>query len=90
MPWLNFEDMMSRTMTSAVIDWCAACNSQTLFCDAFANANNSAVYLPGSGGGHTSPAVAGVIGAAVTLAVLAMILALAHVARRRALPPRAE
>jgi hypothetical protein len=77
MPWLNFEDMMSRTMTSAVIDWCAACNSQTLFCDAFANANNSAVYLPGSSGGHTSPAVAGVIGAAVTLAVLATILALA-------------
>ena len=78
MPWLDFEDMMSRTMTSAVIDWCGACNSPTLFCDAFANANNSiSVYPPGSRGGRTSPAVAGVIGAAVTFAVLAMVLALA-------------
>lgn len=77
MPWLDFENMMSRTMTSLVMDWCAACDSQILFCDAFANANNITVYLPGSSGGHTSLAVAGVIGAAVTLAVLATILALA-------------
>ena len=78
MPWLDFEVMMSRIMTSLVIDWCAACNSSTLFCDAFDNANISiTVSLPGSGRGHTSPAVAGVIGAAVTLAVLATVLALA-------------
>ncbi|OCK80247.1 phosphoglycerate mutase-like protein [Lepidopterella palustris CBS 459.81] len=74
MPWLDFQDMMSRIMTSVVMDWCNQCAAQTLFCDAFIQ---PIVINPTKDSGNMTPQIAGVIGAAVTLGVLAIAFILA-------------
>ncbi|OCL04352.1 phosphoglycerate mutase-like protein, partial [Glonium stellatum] len=76
-PWLDFQDLVSRVMTSAVMDWCTACDAQVLFCDAFTNSSIVIALPPGADPAGMSPAVAGVVGAAATLGALSVLLALA-------------
>jgi len=66
MTWEDFETMMGSVMRSGVGSWCDACASPSVWCD----------YYTYSGGTSSTPhrktvsaVVAGVIGAAVTLAV---------------------
>ncbi|KAF2842534.1 phosphoglycerate mutase-like protein [Patellaria atrata CBS 101060] len=80
MPWRVFEaEMLSFALGSAG-EWCNTCNSESVWCAAF---NGSYVYddpSPSSsysGGGGMSPQEAGVIGAGVTLGVLALLVGLA-------------
>jgi hypothetical protein len=74
MPWSDFEEAMNNIMLSNLDDWCTTCMAPTLFCAAFLDTSSST----GSSGGrkHVSPAVGGVIGAIVTLAVLGLLAGL--------------
>lgn len=83
MKWNDFQMMFTRIMMHTIVDWCQTCNSPSLFCtgvdtDAISVSNpkaqNSSNNYP------VSPAVAGVIGAVVTLAVAALLFALAMLA----------
>jgi len=77
MPWLDFQDMMSRIMTSSIPDWCNACNANSIFCEGFENSTIT-IEIPDNKSDHKlSPQVAGVIGAAVTLGVLALVFIIA-------------
>jgi hypothetical protein len=80
MPWFDFQNMMSRIMTNALSDWCDQCNnvSPTLFCVGI-DENVINITMEGRNSAHhgLSPAVAGVIGAVVTLAVAALLFAIA-------------
>ncbi len=73
---------MRQIMIPSIGSWCNTCSSQSLFCAAYANrtgyffGNGSDAESSSSGGGM-APAVAGVIGAVVTLAVTAMAIAAA-------------
>ncbi|KAF2735503.1 phosphoglycerate mutase-like protein [Polyplosphaeria fusca] len=81
MPWLDFQDMMSRIMTNTLSDWCTQCNSPALFCwgvdDSTINITMGGRGSSSSSSPAVSPAVAGVIGAAVTLAVAGLLFAAA-------------
>ena len=83
MKWSEFNVMFSAIMMPTIEEWCNTCNAPSLFCTgvdvdpimvtnpkAQATRKNSAV----------SPAVAGVIGAVVTLAVAGLLFALAMLA----------
>jgi hypothetical protein len=78
MPYPEFEDLFSRIMVPDVGTWCEKCKSSSLFCwgvdDAYASPS-----LPYNNkkSGKISPAVAGVVGAIVTLVVAALIFGLA-------------
>jgi hypothetical protein len=77
MPWLEFQDMMSRIMTNTLTDWCNQCSSGALFCW---GVDNSTIELTVQGNQEkhkVSPAVGGVIGAVVTLVVAGLLFALA-------------
>ncbi|KAF2267095.1 phosphoglycerate mutase-like protein [Lojkania enalia] len=80
MPWIDFQDLMSRIMTNALSDWCEQCNSPSLFCWGVDNSTIE-ITMEGqentSGGSKVSPTVAGVIGAVVTLAVAGLLFAIA-------------
>ncbi|KAF2120684.1 histidine phosphatase superfamily [Lophiotrema nucula] len=79
MPWLDFQDMMSRIMTNQLSDWCSQCDSGSLFCWGVDDSTIN-ITMTGRGGGSNykiSPAVGGVIGAVVTLAVAGIIFAIA-------------
>jgi hypothetical protein len=58
-------------------DWCNTCNSFSIFCPAFTDTSASLNPTTGTSSSHhgLSPAIAGVIGAAVTLAVAALLFA---------------
>lgn len=80
---MTFQDFlrgMEDIMLPSVGDWCGICGSFSIFCAAYAN-NTNARGANGSsnshGGGGLKPAVAGVIGAVVALAVVGSLLALA-------------
>jgi hypothetical protein len=77
MPWLEFQDMMSRIMTNELKDWCSKCSSGSLFC--WGVDNSTIVINVNEQNKHNklSPAVAGAIGAVVTLAVAGILFALA-------------
>jgi hypothetical protein len=76
--WPEFQDMFSRIMMSTVKDWCATCSSPSLFCWGV-NGGDGSPVLPSSRQKHyaVSPAVGGVIGAIVTLAVAGLLFGLA-------------
>jgi hypothetical protein len=73
MSWTDFVDLMSGFALNTIEDWCTSCDAITLFCEAIElNALNSTDQESTSGTGHKndlSPAIAGVVGATVTLAV---------------------
>ncbi|KAH9885915.1 histidine phosphatase superfamily [Xylariomycetidae sp. FL2044] len=82
MPWSDFRAEMGLFSIRDVAGWCRTCGSVTLFCGAVnqntdgsfpsTSSSTSSSSSSSSSGAHTavSPAVAGVIGAATTLAVL--------------------
>ncbi|KAF1994598.1 phosphoglycerate mutase-like protein [Amniculicola lignicola CBS 123094] len=78
MPWSEFQDMMSRTMLTSIVDWCQSCNSGALFCSG-ADGTTVTLITNTYGGKKTpvSPTVAGVIGAVVTLAIAGLLFAVA-------------
>lgn len=82
MPWLEFENMMSRIMTNEVLDWCTQCSSAALFCWGVDDVTEwseaeGAGHGGGGKGGKVSPAVGGVIGAVVALVAAGLIFAAA-------------
>lgn len=80
MTWSDFAEDMGKFSLNDLVDWCAECGSQTLFCQALED--NQSTTTPttstGTSSGHSgiSPAVAGVIGAAVTIALVIIAAAL--------------
>lgn len=77
MPWLEFQDMMSRIMTRTLADWCSQCSSRALFCW---GVDDSTIEITLNGIRNRekiSPTVAGVIGAVVTLGVAGILFAVA-------------
>ncbi|OCK79659.1 phosphoglycerate mutase-like protein [Lepidopterella palustris CBS 459.81] len=73
--WNDFANGMNKFAVSTTQDWCTKCGNTTGSCAAYAPATTaSATPVPnksGGGDGHgISPAVGGVIGAMVTLAVI--------------------
>ena len=81
MPYNEFLTGMDAIGITSVSDWCDACDSPNLFCSAL-QLNQQGGGLGGLGGrlgGNLAPQLAGVIGAAVTLAVLGLAAAAAVV-----------
>lgn len=83
MKWRDFSLMFSRIMMNTIPEWCASCSAPSLFCTGV-DSDTIIVSNPKSQvsrKGHSlSPAVAGVIGAVVTLAVAGLLFALAMLA----------
>ncbi|KAL9080374.1 MAG: hypothetical protein Q9157_000830 [Trypethelium eluteriae] len=76
MKWTDFEELMGGIAVASPYDWCTRCDAQTLFCLGInALASNGA-----AGGSGLSNAVAGVIGAAVTIGVILILALIAFVA----------
>lgn len=74
--WNEFSAQIKARAITSVGQWCSACNATQSFCpaDSGSSATTPSVSGPehdGSGSGGISNAVAGVIGAVVTLAVVA-------------------
>ncbi|CAK7267801.1 hypothetical protein SEPCBS119000_002736 [Sporothrix epigloea] len=82
LPWTTFSDEMSKFAISNTVSWCNACGNNTGVCDpellgtgspkgnATGSSSGSNSGTGSSSGGGVSRAVAGVIGALVTLAVI--------------------
>jgi Histidine phosphatase superfamily (branch 2) len=77
MPLSNFVTAMQEFMILSPAGWCRTCASYSIFCPAFQGDGDNA----GNGSGRSEPqkglkpVVAGVVGAAVTVAVIGLILA---------------
>ncbi|KAF2018920.1 phosphoglycerate mutase-like protein [Aaosphaeria arxii CBS 175.79] len=76
MTWPEFENMMSRIMVNEVADWCEECSSNSQFCWG-ATGTTVITRLREKAKSGLAPAVAGVIGAIVTLVVAGLIFAAA-------------
>ncbi|KAI1087608.1 phosphoglycerate mutase-like protein [Rostrohypoxylon terebratum] len=77
MRWADFQDSVAEFSIQDISQWCSLCGSVTLFCNALTEdsgtTGSGTVGSVGAGAGATasvSPAVAGVIGALTTVAVL--------------------
>jgi hypothetical protein len=76
MRWSDFQQEMDNIRIASITSWCSMCRAQSLFCWDY-------IYGGSLGSGNTpsqsdmTPQVAGVIGAAVTLGVLAIFALLA-------------
>ena len=80
--WPDFvKEIRNRAITSAS-QWCSLCRSSVSFCAAY-KSDTDAGGSEASGNGRMSNAVAGVIGAMVTLAVVALVSGLAFVLLRK-------
>ncbi|KAH7130665.1 histidine phosphatase superfamily [Dendryphion nanum] len=78
MSWPTFEQMFSRIMVNALADWCGQCASGSLFCWGVDNSTILIQSNSNSSANHKiSPTIAGVIGALVTLALAALLFAIA-------------
>lgn len=73
-PWSTFNAKMNAVAVSTTEQWCHACGNTTGTCAAYTSGSSSTASGSGSGSsqssGGISKAVAGVIGAMVTLAVI--------------------
>jgi hypothetical protein len=83
--WSDFMSEMQARAISTVADWCNACSSTKEFCvTATADDTTSAEEASGTQRkGGISNAVAGVIGAMVTLGVMGVVAVVAFVLRKR-------
>ncbi|KAJ6144570.1 hypothetical protein N7470_008465 [Penicillium chermesinum] len=70
--WSEFQDELETFAVPSTSDWCLRCNADSAFCNGVLSDDNS----PKKQKKGVSPAVAGVIGAAVTLAVVGILGAL--------------
>lgn len=75
LPWTDFVAGMNKFAIGSQKDWCAACGNSTGVCSSGSPSSDGSGN-GSSGGGGMSKAVAGVIGAMVTLAVLLGVEAL--------------
>lgn len=83
MKWLDFQNMFSRIMMNTIVDWCKTCSSPSMFCTGVDQDKIliSSPKTPSSRNSNAvSPAVGGVIGAVVTLAVAGLLFAIAMLA----------
>lgn len=71
-PWNDFEEELETFAVQSISEWCIRCNADSIFCGG-ALGNDKPTSKKGKG---VSPAVAGVIGAVVTLAVIALLAVL--------------
>lgn len=70
-PWKDFQAQLSKFAVSTSEQWCTKCGSSTGACAAYAgNSGSASTQQQKSGGSGISPAIGGVIGAMVTLAVV--------------------
>ena len=78
LPWTDFASRMAAVAVADSQTWCAKCGSTTGACAAFAGEGTTSTSTHGGAGAGNaiSPAVGGVIGALVTLAVVLGSLAL--------------
>lgn len=75
MSWTDFQSLMAGVAVGSVDEWCNRCDAQTLFC---LGINSLESNSTSSDSGHgLSNAVAGVIGAVVTIGVLLVLVLLA-------------
>jgi len=75
--WKDFQSNMSKFAISSTEQWCTKCANSTGACAAYAAGNKGAASAQQQGRGNSiSPAIGGVIGAFVTLAVVLGTLAL--------------
>ena len=70
LPWNDFVKGMNAFAVGSQSQWCEACGNSTGVCAGAQSSNPGPVVRGGSGGSGISKAVAGVIGAMVTLAVI--------------------
>jgi hypothetical protein len=70
-PYTEFQSELETFAVSSTQEWCILCNSQSVFCNGAVNDGKSA---PGKK--QMKPAVAGVIGAVVTLVVIGLLAVL--------------
>ncbi|KAK3343938.1 histidine phosphatase superfamily [Lasiosphaeria hispida] len=74
MPFNKFAKAVQDFGIGTISQWCRVCDSVSLFCQGLSsNTGSGSSPTPFAGSGHTgtvSPAIAGVIGAAVTVAVV--------------------
>lgn len=73
--YAEFVNGLSKFSLAGVKDWCTTCDSYNVFCPTFTGASGSAASST-SGRRKLAPAIAGVIGALVTLAVAGILFAL--------------
>src|SRR5699024_4671242 len=79
LPWSEFVSKMNEFAISSDEEWCKACGNSTGSCgsgDVSTSSNDGMGSGSGSGSGGISKAVAGVIGALVTLGVILGVEAL--------------
>jgi hypothetical protein len=74
-PWTTFQSKMNSFAVSTTQDWCMKCGNTTGTCAAYvsgsgSNTSSGSASASGKSSGGISKAVAGVIGAMVTLAVI--------------------
>lgn len=81
MKYNDFESGMQAIALDGITTWCNVCESINLFCsglksnaDAGGSTGSGSTESHGNGGSSLDPVIAGVIGAAVTLAVLGLLL----------------
>jgi prostatic aicd phosphatase len=79
--WADFVTQMQRRAITTAAQWCGMCQSALPFCASYVS-SPAPTTSSGSGGGMSN-AVAGVIGAMVTLGVIAIVGALAFVLLRK-------
>lgn len=79
--YMSFDDFntaMIEIMMLSIEDWCQECGSYSVFCPAFDDSTTTGGSDVSSSSRHgLSPALAGVIGALVTLVMLALLIGLA-------------
>ncbi|KAL4887516.1 histidine phosphatase superfamily [Aspergillus karnatakaensis] len=81
-PFNEFQAEMQKLSLGTTADWCRRCNSSAVFCSGVAKTAGNRADRVHEDHGRMSSAVAGVIGATVTIAVIAL-LALAFLAYNR-------
>ncbi|KAJ5380727.1 uncharacterized protein N7496_003155 [Penicillium cataractarum] len=75
-PWTQFVDSTKKFAITSQQQWCQACGNSTGICSSTSDSSSNASSSKSSSSGGMSLAVAGVIGAMVTLGVLAGLTAL--------------
>lgn len=78
-PWNDFRSKMTKILIPSVGRWCDVCASRSPFCAFYGTDEDASARAAGPRSGRRStqmrPVVAGVVGAVVTLAVLAIVVA---------------
>ncbi|KAK0118556.1 hypothetical protein ONS95_007443 [Cadophora gregata] len=88
LPWNEFSAQIKARAITSVGQWCSACNATQSFCPADSGSSSTTPSISESEGdkGGISKAVAGVIGAVVTLAVVGLAGLAFWLVRRRKTP----